>query len=125
MDRPNEGKIILKNRDGKIAKGCVFFQFLQIYVCHILIFKQPGHILQALESWDGQQKIPKVLCQKDQNLLCGNILEITLSAAFPLHSLQGEGQVRVNQDKQLLNQSTLEPYGVNNLIYIRLFKQAI
>ena len=75
-----------------------------------MIYKQQGQILQALEIMG--QKIPKVLCPKDQNILCGNFLEKTLRAVCPLHSLQGEGQDSVNQDKQLLNQSALVPSGV-------------
>ena len=48
-----------------------------------MIVKQQGHRLQALEIKGRQQKVPKVLCPKDQNLLCDNIFEITLADSMP------------------------------------------
>ena len=63
MDRQSEVKYF-EYGDGMIEKVCVFYQFLQIYVCHILIFKQQGQILQALEIMGLPTKDPKSVVPK-------------------------------------------------------------
>ena len=63
MDRQSEVKYF-EYWDGMIEKVCVFCQFLQIYVCHILIFKQQGQILQALEIMGRPTKDPKSVVPK-------------------------------------------------------------
>ena len=63
MDRQSEVKYF-EYGDGMIEKVCVFCQFLQIYVCFILIFKQQGQILKAHEIIGRPTKDPKSVVPK-------------------------------------------------------------
>ena len=64
MYRQSEVLKYFEYGDGMIDKFCFLFQLLQIYVYHILIFKQQGQILQALEIMGRPTKDPKSVVPK-------------------------------------------------------------